>query len=212
MISMISTTAVNRARRPLLACSIVLLLLAAAIPGCVGYNVYPPMEGERGFTNVNSDPFPPVITESLRWVILRYPPNARAEWSQPVAGNVGVTPYAVNLPRGMDRTVGERIVKSVGAGAQPVLLGNDKLPTYHIVRVWVSGDDAKVDIIRPVVDVAFTGQGKPVTQGITLRLRGGLSPWHVTSHREWVFNALQPPALNYLQGETPPPPAGGAKP
>ncbi len=190
----------HRLFRPLFAAAV--LLCAAMLTGCVGYSVYPPMEGERGFTNVNSDPFPPVITESLKWVILRYPPNARAEWSQPAAGNVGVTAYAINLPAGLNRQIAERVVKSVGEGAQPMLPGNEKLPTYHIVRISVSGDDAKVDIVRPVVDVAYTGQGKPVTQGLTLRLRGGLAAWHVTSHREWAFNTLQAPALNYLQGES----------
>ncbi len=189
-------------------------VVSLVMSGCVGYNVYPPMEGEKGFTNVNSDPFPPLITESLRWTILRYPPNAQAEWSQPAAGNVGVTAYAVNLPLGMNRAIAERIVKSVGEGAQPMLPGNEKLPMYHVARVQVNGDDAKVDLVRPVVNVAYTGRGKEVTQGLTLRLRGGLAPWHVTSHREWAFNTLQPPALNYLQGESVPqgqgaPAAGG---
>jgi hypothetical protein len=87
--------------------------------------------------------------------------------------------------------------------------GNEKLPTYHVVRISVNGDDAKVDLVRPVVNVAYTGQGKEVTQGLTLRLRGGLANWHVTSHREWAFNTLPPPALNYLQGESLPTPAKG---
>lgn len=172
----------------------------STLGGCVGYNVYPPMEGERGFTNVNSDPFPPIMTESLKWVTLRYPPNAAAEWSQPAAGNVGITPFAVNLPRGINRMLGERIIQNVGNGAQPMIPGNEELPIYHISRIWVTGDEAKVDIIRPVTNVAFTKQGQSVTQGITVRLRGGMSPWRVTSHRVWSFNALQPPAINYLQG------------
>ncbi len=190
--------------------SIGALLLAGSLSGCVGYAVYPPIEGERGFTNVNSDPFPPVITESLKWTILRYPPNAHAEWNQPAAGNVGVSAYAVNLPAGLNRQIAERIVNNVGQGAQGMLPGNENLPTYHIARISINGDDAKVDIVRPVMDVAYTGQGKPVTQGLTLRLRGGMAAWHVTSHREWAFNALQPPALNYLQGETVPAPAPAA--
>ncbi len=192
----------RRSFRSILSCLAALLLAGTGmLSGCVGYNVYPPMEGERGFTNVYSNPFPQVITESLKWVVVRYPPNSQAEWSQPAAGNVGVTPFAVNLPVGLNRVLAERMVKDIGQGAEPMIPGNEKLPTYHISRVWVSGDDAKVDIIRPVVDVAYTGQGKPVTQALTVRLRGGLAQWHVTSHREWAFNALQPPAINYLQGE-----------
>jgi hypothetical protein len=202
------TTPMRRFTRSFVGCAAA-IAVAGVLPGCVGYNVYPPMEGERGFTNVNSDPFPPVITEALKWTVVRYPPNAHAEWNQPAAGNVGVTPFAVNLPVGMNRDLAERIVKNIGQGAEPMLPGNEKLPIYHVVRIAVNGDDAKVDLVRPVVDVAYTGQGKEVTQGLTLRLRGGLAAWHVTSHREWAFNTLQPPALNYLQGESVPKPAAG---
>lgn len=183
------------------------VLLGSGLSGCVGYNIYPPMEGERGFTNVNSDPFPPVMTSALQWVTTRYPPNADAEWNQPAAGNVGVTPFAINLPRGVNRMLAERIIKNVGNGAQPMVPGSENLPTYHVSRIWVSGDEAKVDIVRPVVNVAFTNQGKPVTQGITVRLRGGMKQWTVSSHRLWSFNAMQPPAINYLDGEGFEPPA-----
>lgn len=181
--------------------------LTGVQPGCVGYNVYPPMEGERGFTNVNSDPFPPIIISSLQWVTTRYPPHAEGEWRQPAAGQPAPTPFVVNLPQGMNRMLGERIVTQVGPDARPVAPGNEGLPTYHVARVWVSGDEAKVDIVRPVPNVAFTAQGRPVTQGMTLRLRGGMKPWHVTSHRVWSFNSMPVPALNYLQGEGPAPAA-----
>lgn len=177
--------------------------VALSLSGCVGYNVYPPMEGEKGFTNVNSDPFPPVITQSLKWVVLRYPPSADAEMRQPAAGNVGVENYAVNLPRGLSPLIATSIVKQLGAGAQPMVPGNEHLPTYHISRIQVTGDDAKVDIVRPVVGLAFSDEGKAATQGVTVRLRGGLKQWTVTSHRLWSFNSLQPPALNYIVGTTP---------
>lgn len=204
---MISRTLISARRSAALL--IVAAVSAAALSGCVGHNIYPPMEGERGFTNVNSDPFPPVMTAALQWVTTRYPPNADAEWNQPAAGNFGITNFAVNMPRGLNRQIAERIVKNVGNGAQPMIPGNENLPVYHVSRVWVSGDEAKVDIIRPVVSVAFTEQGKPVTQAITIRLRGGLKPWTVSSHRLWSFNALQPPAINYLEGEGLQAPAAG---
>jgi len=181
-------------------CCSLALLAAVPLAGCVGHNVYPPEAGERGFTNVNSDPFPPIITESLKWVALRYPPNEHAEWNQPAAGNVGVTAFAVNLPRGLNSDISERIIKNVGLGAQPLIQGNERLPIYHVSRIWVQGDEAKVDIVRPVPNVAFDGAGVPVTQGLTLRLRGGLKAWTVTSHRLWSFNSLQPPALNFVAG------------
>ena len=179
----------------LLAC-----ILAATLSGCVGYNVYPPMEGEHGFSNVNSDPFPQIVTASLQWVVLRYPPNEHAEWKEPAAGNVGITPFAVNLPQGMNRELSERIAKNIGMGAVSMVPGNEKLPTYSISRVWVQGDEAKVDIVRPVTNVAFDQQGTPVTQGITVRLRGGMEQWHVTSHRLWSYNSLQAPPINFIPG------------
>jgi hypothetical protein len=175
----------------------------AAMGGCVGHNIYPPEPGERGFTNVNSDPFPPIMTEALKWVALRYPPNEHAEWNQPAAGNVGVTPFAVNLPRGLNAAISNRIVANIGMGALPMTPENQGLPTYHVSRIWVQGDDARVDIVRPVLNVAFDASGTPVTQGVTLRLRGGVGAWRVTSHRLWSFNSLQPPALNYVPGTMP---------
>ena len=175
-------------------------LAVSSLSGCVGYNVYPPMEGEHGFTNVNSDPFPPLMTESLKWTVLRYPPNEHGEYNEPAAGNVGVNQFAINLPPGVNRQLGERIAKNVGMGAQPMLPGNDNLPTYSIARVWVKGDEAKVDIVRPVFNVAFDGHGAPVTQGITIRLRGGLEQWRVTSHRLWSYNSMAVPAISFLPG------------
>jgi hypothetical protein len=174
-------------------------LAVGGLSAChVGYNVYPPMAGERGFTNVNSDPFPSVLTESLRWVTLRYPPNADAQWNQPSAGNVGETPFAVNLPPTLEPAIAGKIVERIGNGAQVLTPETQNLPTYHIARVWVQGDEAKVDIVRPIVGI--TPADKPLTQGITVRLRGGMQEWHVTSHREWAFNALETPELHFVQG------------
>ena len=174
------------------------MLVVGGLSAChVGHNVYPPMEGERGFTNVNSNPFPQVIGESLRWVTLRYPPNAEAQWKQPSSDNVGQTPFAVNLPGTLNPAIAMRIVESVGSGAQILTPETQGLPTYHISRVWVQGDEAKVDLVRPIIGI--TPADKPLTQGITVRLRGGMQPWHVTSHREWAFNALEIPELNYVQ-------------
>jgi hypothetical protein len=187
------------------------MLIVGGLCAChVGYNVYPPMAGEHGFTNVNSDPFPSVLTESLRWVTLRYPPNAEAQWKQPSTDNVGQTPFAINLPATLNPQIATRIVANVGNGAEPLTPETERLPTYHISRVWVNGDEAKVDIVRPIVGI--TPMDKPLTQGITVRLRGGMEQWHVTSHREWAFNALETPEPNYVQvpaGRAPAPVVSG---
>lgn len=177
-------------------CVLSALLMSASLSGCVGYNVYPPEAGDRGFTNPNDDPFPPVMTEALRWAVVRYPPNASTEFS--VAAPAGPeVPFALNLPAGVSELLADRIAKNVGFGAQPLYAGNEKLPIYHIARVWVSGDEAKVDVIRPVKGITTMG-GKDATQAISIRLRGGVSPWRVTSHRVWSLNALATPALNVV--------------
>jgi hypothetical protein len=181
------------------------VLAAGLFPaGCVGHNVYPPIEGEPGFTNPNNDPMPQLIIASLRWVVLRYPPNEQVEWNPPAAALPEGDRFAVNLPSGMNREVAFRTVEQIGFGAQAMIPGNEGLPTYHISRIWVSGDEAKVDLLRPVPGLASSGPGRPpVTQGITVRLRGGMQPWRVTSHRVWSMNSMSVPPLNYV----PEPPA-----
>jgi hypothetical protein len=62
----------------------------------------------------------------------------------------------------------------------------------------VSGDEAKVDVIRPIKGLNAGPEGRPITQPITVRLRGGLKPWHVTSHNVWSFNSLPTPPLYYM--------------
>lgn len=178
----------------------------AALGGCVGYNVYPPQRGIAGFHNPNSDPFPPIMTESVRWVISRYPAVTPAEWSPPLGVPPEGSRFAVNLPVGVNRLVYRRVVERIGFGAVPMEPGNEHLPTYHVARVWVAGDDAKVDIVRPVPGMPPAADGRPVTQGITVRLRGGLQPWRVTSHRVWALNALETPPLNYVPEEGAPTP------
>lgn len=188
--------------RPLLAAA-ALAAAATVVPlgGCVGYNVYPPEKGVGGFTNPNSDPIPPIMTESVRWAITRYPAVAPAEWSPPLGVPPEGSRFAVNLPVGVNRLVYLRVVDRIGFGAVPMEPDNEHLPTYHVSRIWVSGDEAKVELIRPVPGIPPTADGKPATQGITVRLRGGVQPWHVTSHRVWALNTLPAPPLNFVPGE-----------
>lgn len=191
--------------------ALALTLTAAAlttITGCVGYNVYPPQAGvHAGFTNPNSDPFPPVMTEALRWVITRNPAVASAEWSPPLGVPPEGSKFAINLPVGVNRLVYLRVADRVGFGVVPMVPGSENLPIYHVSRVWISGDEAKVDIVRPVLGLPPGANGRPVTQGTTVRLRGGMEPWHVTSHRDWAINTLPTPEINYVPEEGAPTPS-----
>lgn len=193
-----SRGAARTARAVLAAAAVAGTLLGCV--GCVGYNVYPPEKGVGGFTNPNSDPIPPIMTEAVRWAITRYPAVEPAEWSPPLGVPPEGSRFAVNLPVGVNHLVYTRVVDRIGFGAVPMEPGNEHLPTYYVSRVWVSGDEAKVELIRPVPGIPPTADGHPATQGITVRLRGGLEPWHVTSHRVWAINALPVPPLNYVPG------------
>lgn len=173
------------------------LIALSTLSACVGHNVYPAQPGDTGFTNVNSEPFPPILTAALQWTVTRYPPNAMTEFTAAAPAGPENIPFTVNLPAGMNGLIARRIVKNIGYNAQPLTPATSTLPIYHVSSVWVQGDDAKVDIVRPVLGQPGPG-GKPATQGISLRIRGGLKPWHVTSHRVWSFNALAAPALNFV--------------
>lgn len=183
-------------------CVFALAIAALVGPGCVGHNVINPVaDGERGFSNPNSDPIPPLMIESVRWVATRYPPEDSAEWSVgaslPEDGAAGPR-FAVNLPQGVNRLVYGRVCELIGFGAVPMQPGYESLPTYHVSRIWVSGDEARVDVIRPIKGMNSGPEGRPVTQPITVRLRGGLQPWRVTSHNVWSFNSLPTPPINYM--------------
>lgn len=168
--------------------------------GCVGYATYPPMEGLRGFKNPNSDPLPRLMIESVSWVSTRYPPTAAQEWMAPPSVNAGEgAKFVVNLPAGVNRELYKSIAAKISPNCQPMEPGLESLPTYHVSRIWVEGDEAKVDVIRPVPGMkGNTKDSAQITQGITVRLRGGMQAWHVTSHNVWTIGAMPVPPINYV--------------
>lgn len=192
--------------------SVVVAVLAAAWAGlgsgCVGYHVYPPEEGLRGITNPNSSPVPELATEALKWTVTRYPPSGGYEWTRtPAELPESDNKFVINLPSGFSPMIYRSVARNVSPNALPMEPGLESLPTYHVARVYVQGDDAKVDVIRPVPGLPGNepsqggyGQGA-ITQGITLRLRGGVGPWRVTSHTTWTPGALQVPPINYVPAQ-----------
>jgi len=57
--------------------------------------------------------------------------------------------------------------------------------------------DAKVDIMRPRLDLPPKPDGEPVYQCITLLVEGGLQPWRVTRFQTWEVGVVEPPPLWY---------------
>jgi hypothetical protein len=204
----------HRAHRPAfagirrgLAVSAALLFAGVGLRGCVGYNVYPPMAGYPAFADPNSPPMYFIMGEALRWTIQKYPPGdaavAGSEVAEPGAGAMPSAPggesprIAISLVPGMRRDYYIRTAQLAGPGVVPLTPETRGLPTYLVSRIWVGGDSAKVDLFRPVTRMG-NPDGSKVYQGLTLNLRGGLHPWHVTSHKVWGIGALEIPEETYL--------------
>jgi hypothetical protein len=194
-------------------------LLAGAMNGCVGYNVYPPELGTSGFTNPNSAPMYQIMTEALTWAVKKYPPGSQlpptasdvpipaseAEAAAAISGT-GVEParVAISLFSTMSSEVYRYAVKEIGQGAVPLTPQSEHLPRYMVSRVWVLGDEAKVDVFRPVEGMG-TDNGVAMYQPITVNLRGGMKFWRVTSYRVWSIGTFAAPAPEYLPGSVPTP-------
>lgn len=167
------------------------MLLAAGLllipAGCVGYSSYPKVEGvapgSPNFIQVK-----PVVIASLKAVAEKYHPDS--------AG-----PYAVNLPAGLTREGREDVFHYLDVNAVPLSHRTDDLPIYHVGRVWVRGADAKVDIIRPVLELGATPTGAPAYQGMTVWLQGGANRWSVEFIQPWSIGVVEPPELHYVDEE-----------
>lgn len=167
--------------------------------GCTGYQSYPPIKGTSASTNPNSPPVDELMILSLDWVTTRYP----------VGGTViaGQTPeFAINLPRGVRKSVYEYVASKVSDRARPLTPENaDTMPVYHIAQLWVRDGVAKVTVLRPAYELGPSPDGKPVYQGITLRIEGGLHPWRVVRYQVWEVGTIEMPELYFCPGSEPEP-------
>lgn len=104
---------------------------------------------------------------------------------------------AVNLPPGIGETGYAYVADRVGEGAVPLTEDNaQRLPIYHVTRVWLRGERARVDVVRPLYELGSKPGGGAVYRGVQLRLGGGWEPWRVTSSSEYEVGVLDAPALN----------------
>lgn len=193
-----------------------LLALAGAIgaASCAReYANYPPITGDEfAVKNVNNSiNMKNAIAAAVRWTAMRYPPP----------GGDGA-PFAINLPAGTSEETYARVAGMVGKGAQPISEANAQtLPIYHVTRVWLRGEIARIDVVRPVFEIAHKPGGGPVYRGVEVRLAGGWEPWHVTGSTEYEIGVLEPPVLhipgtaadaplpsNTVDDELPPQPEG----
>lgn len=171
-------------------------------PGCVGYHAYPPIEGYPALSNPNQVNVQTVTVTAMKWVLPRYAPDGTVIWDLPHNPEAQDMAFSVNMPVGVKREVYLRSVGQMSPNARPLTPETADLPTYHIVRVWIAGDEAKVDLIRPLPDIGASADGSVPTQGLTVNLRGGFKPWHVTAHKRWAVGAMEMPQAYYLPEAT----------
>jgi hypothetical protein len=148
------------------------LVAAALLSGCAAYFNYPSIGNDAAINDPNVAPVPTVMTLALRTVLTDHPPEGS---------------YVVNLPEGMGRKQANRIVSDLGTPtAQLATRGTAELPVWHVSRIWIRGDRAEVDVLRPLAGAH---------QGTTVRMTGGPRPWRVTSTKVWPVGMLDVPEL-----------------
>lgn len=160
--------------------------------GCVGYASFPYEEGGKNqfaTQDPNTPPADELIALSLDWVTAKYPPRGV------VATEAS---YTVNMPKGVRRDVYDRILKRLGDKAAPLTPETaERLPIYHVGRLWVRGREATVDVLRPVMEGPRGPGGSVLYQPITLRIEGGFEPWRVRRHQVWEVGTVPVPELYY---------------
>lgn len=178
-------------RSALFAAGVGSLAFATAFSGgCAReYANYPPIEGDTfAVKDLNSRQMQDAMAAALRWTVLRYPP---------AGGSQGGEMLAINLPPGIGETGYAYVAERVGEGAVPLTEDNaQRLPVYHVTRVWLRGERARVDVVRPLYEMGSKPGGGTVYRGVQLRLGGGWEPWRVTSSSEYEVGVLEAPALN----------------
>ena len=169
---------------------LIALGMGLGLAGCIGYTTYPAASWQVASNEMNGPPADEIMIASIKWAMNRYEEGS--------GGSV-----AVNLPDVVrDRTYSV-IVSRSGDRAVPMEPGLEDLPTYHLVRLWVRGEKAEVDLLRPVTDLGASPTGEQIVQAVTLYLEGGLHRWRVERARHWSIGTDAVPALHYLGVETP---------
>ncbi len=147
---------------------------AGALAGCAAYANYPSIGRDAAVNDPNVAPLPTLAYLGVRWTVDRYPVEGA---------------YVVNWPRGMGRARATTLADRLGDGARLVSPGTRGLPTYHVSRIWLRGDRAEVDVMRPV------GGPDAGHQMVTVHLRSDLGRWEVASTKLWPVGMGEVPEL-----------------
>ncbi len=160
--------------------SVVFGAALAGLGGCVGWASYPPEAGQNPrLSDPNELHMTDVMVVGFNEVIRKFPPGTEPGKPMPAKS------LAVNLPPDLKPLIHRRTVGRI-QGAVPLTPATEKLPTYHLVSMRVRGDEAQVNILRPVAEVEPSPSGENVYQEIRVSLRGGVKYWKVVGMREWT--------------------------
>ncbi len=186
----------NTANTPRLAAvalaSALLVAPAFLATGCASYANYPEIGEDSAINDPNHPPIPDVMAASLKYAAERFPVNGE---------------FVVNLPPGMQLRWAERVVKRMeNDNARLVSPGTEALPAYHVTQVWIRGDAATVEVVRPIPGLrpgSEGGTGEFTYQSLRFKLRGSFgNSWRVRSTRAWTMGAAEPPRLYGWAAET----------
>jgi hypothetical protein len=167
-----------------------------SIPGCATYANYPPIGQDLAVNDPNVIPIPVLMRVAL----------TRTLQNDSQTGELPER-WVLNLPRGTTleraRSVLDNTMRDAGVSGGMLVgdAGYQGLPAYSITRVWLRGDSATVDVIRPVTldgmppTEADTGGVGYTYQKVTHRLKGGFRPWRVETSRAWPIGLEDQPEL-----------------
>ncbi len=177
------------------AAAVVALAGAIGQIGCATYANWPAIDQDVAVNDPNVAPLPGLGRLAVERVL-----ELDAE-----AGDLPDA-WVVNFPEGMRRSVAREMLGMIEArtGYSGGLLvgdpGSGAAPVYSITRIWLRGDRARVDIVRPVL-VASPRGGSTILdaafQRVTVRfeLQAFGPRWAVDSVRIWPVGTEEEPVL-----------------
>lgn len=173
--------------------------VAAALPGCAGWDTWPPTDPVDRVPNRDDAAIGQTMTLALARVIADYPP--RGGENQRVA---------INLPGPLvGQAVYRRVARDVEAEpgverlVQPLSEESMSLPVYHVAGVRIRTGKAEIDVLRPIFGAGQLDRAELTNdeayEGYTVRLVGGFRPWRVEWVERFTPGVIPTPALNPIE-------------
>ncbi|OAB63221.1 hypothetical protein AY599_27235 [Leptolyngbya valderiana BDU 20041] len=173
--------------------------VAATLPGCAGWQTWPPSEPTDRVPARDNAAVNQTMTLALARVIADYPP--RGGENQRIAVNLPSGQVSPEVYRRIARDVeGEPGVDRLVA---PLSEANMSLPVYHVAGVKIRTNTAYIDVLRPIFGVDELDRAELTNdeayQGYSVRLEGGIRPWRVTWVERFTPGVIPTPALNPIE-------------